>query len=323
MKAQSEDEILVSICCITYNHARFIRDTLDGFLGQKTDFKFEVLIHDDASTDGTEEIIREYEANYPNIIKPLYETENQYSKGVSMSKTFNFPRVKGKYMAMCDGDDYWIDENKLQKQVDFMEANPDYTICFHKVLRKFDKHIQGDDVLPSEEIKTKITNFDFKNLLICNFMQTSSLLFRWDAVKDVAREFPSGIIPGDWYLNLMFAKNGKIKFINEIMSVYRVNEGGVWFNNYIDIRKLWRQNGFKLTKFYLNVHKNITKNSPAYFLKRVYPNYMRIGKFFLENKEFYKFISYKLKFFKIYFMYFEVIIKTFLKKRKLLIFINS
>jgi glycosyltransferase involved in cell wall biosynthesis len=117
---------LVSICTITYNHAPFIRQCLDGFLMQKTNFPFEVLIHDDASTDGTEEIIREYEAKYPELIKPLYEKENQYLKGRRGSKIFNFPRARGKYIALCEGDDYWTDPLKLQKQVEFLEANPDY-----------------------------------------------------------------------------------------------------------------------------------------------------------------------------------------------------
>ena len=98
---------LVSICCITYNHAPYIRQCLDGFMMQQTNFTFEVLIHDDASTDGTADIIREYESKYPDIIKPIYQTENQYSKGVKVSATFNFPRAKGKYIAMCEGDDYW------------------------------------------------------------------------------------------------------------------------------------------------------------------------------------------------------------------------
>src|SRR5690606_16372266 len=123
---------LVSICCITFNHVNFIRDAIDGFLMQKTDFPFQILIHDDASTDGTEEIIREYESNHPDIIKPIYETENQYVKGRKGSRTFNFPRAKGKYIAMCEGDDYWIDSLKLQKQVDFLEANPTFSGTFHE-----------------------------------------------------------------------------------------------------------------------------------------------------------------------------------------------
>jgi len=93
---------------------------------QKTNFPVEILIHDDASTDGTADIIREYEAQYPDIIKPIYQTENQYSKGIKISQVYQFPRAKGKYIALCEGDDYWIDPYKLQKQVDFLEANPEY-----------------------------------------------------------------------------------------------------------------------------------------------------------------------------------------------------
>ena len=125
-------KVMVSICSITYNQANYIRKAFDGFIMQKTDFSFEILIHDDASTDGTEEIIREYEAKYPEIIKPIYEKENQWVKGRRGSVVFNFPRAKGKYIALCEGDDYWTDPLKLQKQIDFLEANPNYTLSCHR-----------------------------------------------------------------------------------------------------------------------------------------------------------------------------------------------
>lgn len=124
---------LVSICCITYNHAQFIRKCLDGFLMQQTDFPIEILIHDDCSTDGTTEIIREYEAKYPDLIFPLYEEENQYQQGKAAEiDLYNYRRARGKYIAYCEGDDYWTDLLKLQKQVDFMEANPEYSVCWHR-----------------------------------------------------------------------------------------------------------------------------------------------------------------------------------------------
>ena len=110
---------IVSICCITLHHEKYIRDAIEGFLMQKTSFPIEILIHDDASTDDTANIIREYEEKFPNIIKPIYQTENQYSKGISISATYQFPRALGKYIALCEGDDYWTDPLKLQKQVDF------------------------------------------------------------------------------------------------------------------------------------------------------------------------------------------------------------
>lgn len=120
------EDPLVSICCLAYNHEPYIRQCIEGFLMQKTTFPIEILIHDDASTDNTAEIIREYEAKFPIIIKPIYQIENQYSKGVGVSRAFQFPRAKGKYIALCEGDDYWIDPLKLQRQMDFLECNKEY-----------------------------------------------------------------------------------------------------------------------------------------------------------------------------------------------------
>lgn len=124
---------LVSICCVTYNHAPFIRKCLDGFLMQETTFPIEILIHDDASTDGTDDIIREYTAKYPDKIFPLYEEENKYSNGYANKiDLFNYDRAKGKYIAYCEGDDYWSDPLKLQKQVGFLETHPEYSVCWHR-----------------------------------------------------------------------------------------------------------------------------------------------------------------------------------------------
>ena len=121
---------LVSIICLTYNQAQYIRKTLEGFVMQKTNFPIEILIHDDASTDETADIIREYENKYPQIIKPIYQQENQYSKKVAIGATYIYPKVKGKYIALCEGDDYWIDPLKLQKQVDFLESHLDYALVY-------------------------------------------------------------------------------------------------------------------------------------------------------------------------------------------------
>lgn len=122
---------LVSICCITYNHAPFIRQCLDGFLMQKG-VDYEILIHDDCSTDGTTEIVKEYAAKYPEKIFPIYEQESLYKKvGLAGIDVPNYERAKGKYIAYCEGDDCWTDSLKLQKQVNFMEENPAYSICFH------------------------------------------------------------------------------------------------------------------------------------------------------------------------------------------------
>ena len=123
---------LVSISCVSFNHEAYIARALDSFLMQETDFPFEILVYDDASTDRTQAIIRDYEEKYPDLIKPYYQTENQYSQGkYNVEGYFNYPRAKGKYIAMCDGDDYWTDKKKLQLQVDYMEAHPGCSMCFH------------------------------------------------------------------------------------------------------------------------------------------------------------------------------------------------
>ena len=126
-------EVLVSVCVITYNHCDYIRQCFDGILMQQTNFPFEIIVNDDCSTDGTAEIIKEYELNHPTLFKVTYQKENQYSKGVrGMFPKFCFPRAKGKYIALCEGDDYWTDPLKLQKQVDFLESNLDYVLVCHQ-----------------------------------------------------------------------------------------------------------------------------------------------------------------------------------------------
>lgn len=135
---------LVSITCLTYNHAPYLRQCLDGFVMQKTSFPIEILIYDDASEDGTQDIIREYERKYPDLIKPIYQTENQYSKGVKVEFVYNYPRAKGKYIAFCEGDDYWTDPNKLQKQIDFLERHQEHVMCSHQYKLYFQKEKIND-----------------------------------------------------------------------------------------------------------------------------------------------------------------------------------
>lgn len=128
----NNESIIVSIKCTAYNHEKYIRETLEGFIMQKTNFRFEAIVHDDASTDNTADIIREYAEKYPDIIKPIYETENQYSKKDGSLLRIMNEASRGKYFALCEGDDYWTDPYKLQKQVDFLESHPDYVLCSHR-----------------------------------------------------------------------------------------------------------------------------------------------------------------------------------------------
>lgn len=218
--------IQVSICCIAYNQASYIRDALEGFIGQDTDFAYEVLIHDDASGDGTAEIIREYAEKYPNLVFPVLQTENQYSKGLTnISGTFNFPRARGKYIAMCEGDDYWTDPGKLQKQVDFLEAHPDCSLCFHSaevevqgkaVTERQMRPYQGDRKVTAEEIIGKTSGYP-----------TASLMFRADMVKplpDFYVQAPIADIP----LQLMAAARGWAYYMDRPMCVYRLGGAASW-----------------------------------------------------------------------------------------------
>ena len=138
------EEIKVSVLCTAYNHEKFLRKCLDGFVMQKTNFKFEVIVHDDASTDGTKKIIEEYMQKYPKLFVPIFQTENKYSKGILIFDDIMYPLAKGKYIAVCEGDDYWCNENKLQLQYDFMEGHPECSACFTNTIFHDMRNIDKD-----------------------------------------------------------------------------------------------------------------------------------------------------------------------------------
>jgi len=203
---------------------------------QKTNFAFEVLIHDDASTDKTADIIRDYEAKYPEILKPIYQKENQYSKGINPGTKFLFPRARAKYIALCEGDDYWTDPYKLQKQVDFLEANQEYSMCFHKV----DYVDELNDIIEFEDYnKDTKTTTTFEDLCKSNYINTCSNLFR---NNELITNWPSALadcFPGDWVLNLlMCGKNGLIYMLEEKMASYRIHSQGIWSKQKKDAKKL-------------------------------------------------------------------------------------
>ena len=171
---KNDNRIMVSIKCLAYNHEKYIRKCLEGIVSQKTNFKFEVIVHDDASTDKTANIIHEFENNYPDIIKPIYEETNLYQSDIiALRKKMNM-FVKGKYVAFCECDDYWIDENKLQKQVDFLENHKDYSMCFHNAIEHYEDNSQEDRQF------SHIENRDYSGLEIFETWQvpTASVMVR-------------------------------------------------------------------------------------------------------------------------------------------------
>lgn len=216
----------VSVCCISFNQERYIQETIDGFLMQKTSFPFEVLIHDDASTDRTADIIREYEGKFPKIIKPIYQKENQYSKGNrAILASFVYPRAKGKYIALCEGDDYWIDEHKLQMQVDFLENNSDYGMCFSNaeiINGNMETQILTPNIKKNKRISTKeiIKQGGM-------FVPTPSMVFRYEVLNGYP-DFCKSCWVGDYPLQIYNALKGKIYFFSKSFVAYRKNAPGSW-----------------------------------------------------------------------------------------------
>jgi len=225
---------LVSICCITYNHEEYIVEAIESFLKQKTNFNIEILIHDDASTDSTAEIVRIYEEKHPHIIKSVCQTENQYSKGVKyMNHTFNFQRAEGKYIAICEGDDYWIDPYKLQKQVDYMEEHEDCTFCFTngKIVDATSKQRERL-FLPYSQISAKYFDdisrtYTVGELALLDFIPTASFFFRKASID----KFPdfyyhNNFSAGDKTLSLLLTSQSYGYYINTVTCVYRSNVSG-------------------------------------------------------------------------------------------------
>ncbi|WP_339904248.1 glycosyltransferase [uncultured Cyclobacterium sp.] len=213
---------LVSICCTTYNHASYIKDCLEGFLMQETSFTYEILIYDDASTDGTSAIIEDYRKRFPDLIFPVRPDENQYSKGVrGMNFNFNIPRAKGKYIALCEGDDYWTAADKLARQVQFMEENPNVIFTFHNFKKKYGEELASPFFYPSRFLEDSYI-LNFKESFSTQ-VQPLTMLFR-NVVKN-----PEGIkvLNGDALLIALLLEKGKAAYLNFVGAHYRIHEGGI------------------------------------------------------------------------------------------------
>ena len=177
-----EKEILVSVICTTFNHGQYIANTLESFVMQKTNFKFEVLVHDDASSDDTAKIITEYANKYNDIIVPIIQSENQYSKGVMIIDDILIPKARGKYIALCEGDDFWTDENKLQRQIDFLEKNEEYSACVHNTTQYNCSKQRSEGLLVANNTEH---NVELENIIhgMDNAYQTSSLVVRKSVIE--------------------------------------------------------------------------------------------------------------------------------------------
>ncbi|MGO5315122.1 glycosyltransferase [Bilifractor sp. LCP21S3_A7] len=220
------NDIEVSVYCTTYNHEKYIRDTLEGFVSQKTDFKYEIIIHDDRSTDNTVKIIDEYKKKYPNLITTIYEKENQYSKGVRITDTFIVPIMRGKLVAVCEGDDYWTDKTKLQRQYDFLNSHHEYVACVHNTYlldarngkkKLMYKSIGDHDVTFSDTVRAGSYAF-----------HTSSLMYRYGAVLNKPDFYEKMKFCDDYQKAILLSLRGKIWFIDRPMSCYRIFNENSW-----------------------------------------------------------------------------------------------
>lgn len=217
------EDVQVSIICNAFNHEAYIRDTMEGFVMQKTTFPFEVLVHDDASTDHTADIIREYEVKYPQIIKPIYETENQYSKQDGSLRRIQYGRVRGKYIALCEGDDYWTDPFKLQKQFDALEAHPEIDICATTAAVEIGGQIVRETAPAQED-----TIFTPEEVIEGGggFVATVSLMYRTRIRKEPLPFFQ--ITSLDYCTQILGSLRGGMLYLADSTCVYRFLNPGSW-----------------------------------------------------------------------------------------------
>jgi glycosyltransferase involved in cell wall biosynthesis len=227
--------ITVSVAIITYNQAKFIKKAIESALNQETNFTYEILVGDDFSSDGTREIIAEYAQRYPDKVVAVLHPKNLGQNGL-FNTLETYKKARGKYIAVFDGDDYWTDSHKLQRQVDFLEKNLDFSSCFHNATITYEDGTPAHPLNPDDQ-KTVIEQEDLIGVEEVWFMATSSVMFR-----NVITHYPDWFkksISGDIPRYILLAKLGKIGYLPYLMSVYRKNAGGSSFtDNYSDARFL-------------------------------------------------------------------------------------
>lgn len=226
---------VVSVCINTYNHENFVTTALDGVLMQETTFPFEIIVNDDCSTDNTINILKEYTLKYPSIIKLILQKENQYSKGI-IPLIVNFEKAVGDYIAICEGDDYWIDPCKLQIQINEMRKVEDCQMSFHLAIDKYYDNSKKDEITTKRAEGNKL--FSTADMIKegGEFCPTASLIFKKEVVKNLPWWFYEAPF-GDHFLQILGSLKGGALYIDRLMSVYRRNVPGSWSNSIQDFER--------------------------------------------------------------------------------------
>jgi glycosyltransferase involved in cell wall biosynthesis len=267
--------MMVSICMITYNHEKYLKEAIDGVLNQKTNFDFEIVIANDNSTDATVLIIEDYIKSNPKGHKIKF-LNNKVNIGMMPNFINAIKNCTGKYIALCEGDDYWTDENKLQKQVDFLEKNKNYAICFHLVNIDNNGTIVEDTL--TKKVKQKTTIYD---LAKCNYIHTCSVVYRNNLFPSFPDYFYKAPV-GDYFLHLLNSRFGKIYCINEFMANYRMHDASYWSSKKQEERsKIW-------VDFLKGIMPNFSKKVQNYLqiqIERTNGTYKRLN-FFQKLKKY-------------------------------------
>ena len=259
----SERPLRLSICVVSYNHEKYIAQALEGFLKQKTNFAFQVIVGDDASTDATPKILRDYAEKYPEIIIPVLREKNISPINNSIDV---YSRAKTEFVAICDGDDYWTDENKLQMQVDLLDAHPEFAVCYHPTTIHFMDGSRADIEYPIPAYRFNKKILTLHDLATRNPMHTNSIVYRWRFQSaDIRQAMPNNICPGDYFLALLHAENGGIALIDRVMSVYRVHSGGMSFEIHKRPDLVWLKYGLEELNFHKAVDGHFSYQLNKYF----------------------------------------------------------
>ena len=236
MRVQQESsEVVVSICCLTFNHEKYIIQTLDSFLSQKTNFKFEILVHDDASTDHTREILVRYKNNFPDKFRLMLRRKNQYLNSKHYAIWDFFSKADGKFVALCEGDDYWCDDYKLQKQVDSLMQHKGASFSFHKTRVQAEGETSEHTILSSgfSGRNNVLKPNQMLELIKHELIHFSSFMFRSDLLYPIYRFFKKHkqIDSGDYFIRLICVVAADSIYIDDVMSVYRCNVANSWTTN--------------------------------------------------------------------------------------------